>query len=877
MSLEDSLQIYSTPMSYAYTLKRSARWFGFFTVLSLAAAAGMWYYVDRNADPGQQVLGEQVGGLSLFAAETRLVKTAADPTVYALIGTKKYPIRNEEVFRSYGRAFSAVQVVLPAELERYQLVRLAKNKDNGRVYFLDWGRGLKKYHPTPQHFSAYGGNKWGDVVTLSAQDLAFWPEVMLLKTADSPSVYAIVGDQKALIPDENSFNNAGFTWTRLATVSAADLNAYRTTDFTQDFARQARGDVSGKGTDPVVQVPDANATGQLIVTLAAASPESQVLAYRTARNAVAALTLRADGGKASVTGLTVTKDGILADTAVTRLELADANGVVLGTAVWRGAKTWFFDFSSNPVMIPRGGTRSVTLFADFGAGTDPNLTVRFGIAEGSAITAGGGVSGVFPAWGAMHRLTGADDLIGGVRIVEQSVSATERTANIGAVKEEFARLDVSETSGNEDIEITRLAFTNAGSADGDDLDFLTLYVDGRARATVREMDGRQVIFNLDKPLGIRAGRKVTLALKGDVVAGENATAKFVIVEAGDIAVRGTKEKLYLVPQADRWPVGQGASDAANRVTFQREGIGLFGVKLKDAAKEIYRATDDVVLAEFELRNLNQELYLQSARLQLERFNDAPPLVGDVRIVVARGSEEIGQVSGARLTAEGFDIPLNNHAVGRNQTLKLQVIGDVPDTAVSNNAYRFTLARLAYKIGAENREYAHERPAIGQLMRVYAPQLAVAVGTIAKPSVAAGTDGVVLGSFEFTAGPDERLTITDLSLSLAPGSDDVTFTRGFEDVALYVGSRRVGKVITQPNARAYDFTGISVGISAGRATTVQLRADTEVIAQGTFSVRVDGVTAQGGHSKAPVITTGVGAVSPSVTIVGGTAGADKVDE
>lgn len=830
----------------------------------------MWYYVAHYADTGS-VLGEQANNLSLFSGDVRLVRTARDPAVYALVGNKKYPIRNEEVFASYGYAFSAVRVVSPDELNNRELVRLAKNHDNGRVYFLHWDRGLKKYHPTPQHFAAYPSNAWGDVVELSARDLAFWPDATLLKTPDSPDVYAVNGSNKALIPDENAFYNAGFSWNRLMVVNDADLNAYQTVDFTQEFVRQVRGDVDGG--NGAVQVPDSGAPGQLIVTLANDSPDSQLYVYRTARNPVAKITLRANGGKSSITGLTVTKDGIVADDAIQRLELIDQNGMVLGVAHLRSPKTWRFDFSQNPVLVPRGGTRVVTVAATFGAGTQQNATVRFGVPENAAVAASGDVSGVFPLFGASHRLAAADDLIGAVALKEAIINTTEREVTIGASKEEFFRADIEETSGNEDVEITQVTFTNRGSAADEAFDFLTLYVDGRPRTTVRQMSGRTVTFHLDDPLGIRRLRSATIALKADIVQGEGQTAKFVIAEPHDIVIRGTQHELQIVPQAPRWPVGQGTGSTDNKVVFKREGIGLFGTKLKDSEKEVYRATDGVVLGEFELRGLSQSVYLQSARVQLERFNDAPALIGDVHIALAGSNDDITQVDASRLSADGFDVPLNNFEIGGSKVATIHIIGDVPESAISTNAYRFTLAQVDYKIGADNTTYTHDRPAIGQVMRVYAPQLAVSPGEVEDQSVPAGTDEVTLGAFELTAGADERLTMTSVTISLTPESDDVTFTNGFENVKLYLGRRRAEKIIERPNSRTYIFSGLRGTIGAGRTETLRLQADTEVIAKGTVALKLEGITAEGGHSKAPVIISGVGAISPPVTIVEQAAGAD----
>lgn len=851
-------------MSYAYSLKKSAQWFGLAALVSGAAAAGMFYYVSTHPFGGR-ILGEQAGGLALTGGNVRLVKAANSPTVYALVGDFKYPVRNEEVFKSYGFTFPSVQTIAPAELEKKRLVTLARDAESGRVYFLHWGRNLKKYHPTPKHFAAYGGNRWEEVVTLNATDLSYWQEAVVLKTADDKNVYLVDGDKKALIPDEAAFNGAGLSWDRLMTVSAADLNAYAAVDFTPALAQQVRSRTIGGGMDNGTPQPTPTGTGQLIVTLDQSSPAATVIPYATARNTVASYRLRAEGGKVELNGVSLMKRGIAPDSAIVRVAVFDANGALYGTTERLAEGRANVSFRNRPFVIPRGGEKTMVIAVDFATAGAHNDTIAFSIAQPADLQTAAGVSGIFPLAGNEHKLVVVNDFVGTAAVAGASISDANRDITIGTRKEEVARFTVRETSGNEDIAIQSLTLTNEGTAQSDDIDYITLYRNGRPHATVRDMAERTVTFNLERPIVVKRNDAAELAVKADVLKGEGRTLKFVIAKPTDLTIVGQRQNFNLVATAaEGWPVGRGTGADFNKVTFKREGIGLFGTKLKDAEKEIYRGTENITFAEFELRNLGQDIYLQHARLKIETFNGAPALTGDIAIQEAKAADAIATVDGARLGGGTVDVDLNNYQIAADKTARITITGAVPETAESNHAYRFSIEQLTYKIGTDNTAYTHDYLAIGQLMRVYAPRLAVSAGAPETP-VTAGKDGVVLGSFTLTAGPEERLTVTDVTVSLTNGSDDLRYTGGFENVALYIGNRRVSRPVEEPNQRTFSYSDLRIGVSAGRETTVELRADTEIISSGRIEVKLDDVQAYGGHSKAPVIITGEGAVSGAVTV------------
>ena len=843
-------------------MKTSILWFILLSLLAFTLAAVAFSYVfDRYLSEGK-VLGVQVqnsGGLSLFSSQARLVKSAQNPTVYAIVGGFKHPIRNEEVFYSYDYNFRNVRVVSAAELQRYPLARLAKERGTGRVYFLNYGNNLKKYHLTPQAFSSYPGNRWAEVVEVSGKDLSFWEDAALLKEASSAKIYYLRGNQKAWVPSENEFLNAGFSWGKILTVSQADLDTYQTVNFNIDLVRSSQ---------ETVAAATPSATKQVIVTLDASSPAASILPFATAGNLAAVFRFQALSGNVNISGLKLTKSGLLNINKITAARVEDENGAVFASNANISGNLINVNFRS-PVVIPRALPKILRVKLSFAPGQETNHTVSLGIQAESDIQADATVSGIFPLFAATHKLIAADNLIGQVRISSQTINNTLRDVNLGSRNEAVARFTLEETSGNERAAVSSLTFTNYGTANDNDVENISLYRDRALIGAVRSLQNGKATFNLiDNNITVAKNSPVEVSLKIDILQGEGSTLKFVIDSADDIQVRGLTQGFNLVvASADNFPIGQGASDNYNKVAFRRAGVGFFASSLTDSEREIFRGQDNTIFAQFELRNAGQDIYLQRLKLQVEKFNGAPDIANDISLMEKISREVIVTVDKER-TRGGVtaDVNLGNHKIAANAAPIIWVVIKVPEDAQSNNSYRINIPELSYKIGLDNTTYTQAVAAMGQLMQVYAPRLTLTAGALVNSGAAiAGADAVELGGFSLAASVDEQIKITNIVMSLATSSDDVTYASGFAELALYSGNR-VSGVISQPNSRTYTFSNLNITIRAGATLGLTIKADTENITAGKrVQFKLESMQAEGYSSHAPVSVAGEGTISDAVEI------------
>ncbi len=844
--------------SFLDLLKKCSKAIIFFSVISAAAVifgVGVWYYISPAATESTgDILGVKADGLDLFSNQARLVRTAGDPTVYVLIGNKKHRLRNEEVFYSYDYDFKDVKIVGEQELDKYETANLVRDRTTGKIYFLSYNWGMKKYHPSPEAFNAYSGNRWEDVVTVSHKDLAFWPDVELIKTADDSKVYFVKDGDKAWIPSEKEFNDAGFNWNGVVTVAKKDLESYKTIEYNSNL-------LGGK------EIPG---LGQLIVSIDSSSPEAKIFPYATRGNILSSFKFQAVRKSVKINGLTFSKQGILPNHKIISARLEDNNGVRYGMEVPINNQQVVFNFSK-PITILKDSQKIINLKASFASGSDLNNTVSFGINKEDGISSDAEVGGVFPVFGSVHKLVPTQNLIGRLEVESLRVNEDLKEVNLGAKNQIIAKFRFKEKSGNEKVEISKITLTNWGSIKNNEINNVGLYKKSKKLALVKDISNSRASFNIPKgELVIKKNSSVELEVRADILKGENSTLKFVIEERGDIEAAGLSQGFNLSPESEEgFPVGRGSSDGYNKIIIKREGFGFFAVKLKDSEREIYREQDSI-LGKFELRNIESDVYLKRMKMEIEKFKSAPDFKDDIIIknkISRKKSEEIISVPASRVSGGLGDFNLGNYKVGAGDTLSIEVAGKVPEGAAAGNAYRIFIKEITYNISGGNREYTEAFDAYGQLMLVYAPSLTLTKGELENGGTAeAGEDKIELARFKAEAGVDEKIKIISATFSLTLDSDDVTYIDGFSNLGLYKGRSKASEKIEHPNSRLINFSNLKISVSAGKNVDLIIKADSEIISTDqNIQFKLDSIEAIGYYSKAPVIIAGEGIVSGSVTV------------
>lgn len=166
------------------------------------------------------------------ASDNDLVRNPASGAVYLIEGGAKFWIRDPAAFAAAGYSWASVRDLSPRVLDAVPDTPrdgslLAQRGDNS--VFLIQG-GAKFWVPSPYEFDALGLN-WNAVQIVPSGGMGQVPDVprdgALLAQRGDPRVFLIRGDAKAWIPDEATFERAGYNWSWVGIVPAGSLDWLR--------------------------------------------------------------------------------------------------------------------------------------------------------------------------------------------------------------------------------------------------------------------------------------------------------------------------------------------------------------------------------------------------------------------------------------------------------------------------------------------------------------------------------------------------------------------------------------------------------------------------------------------------------------------------
>lgn len=166
---------------------------------------------------------------SYYSQATVLYKTKEAPDIYAIINGQKHFISSPAAFNDYGYDWSRVKTISAAELAKYPEARLVKLPDQSTVYFLyqrPQNKWLKIALDSPTVFVSYQGNYWGNIITIDKFDLDSYPDVKLIKTATDSSVYYLENNVRHFV-SADVFTKKGFNPAEVVTVSQVHLESYK--------------------------------------------------------------------------------------------------------------------------------------------------------------------------------------------------------------------------------------------------------------------------------------------------------------------------------------------------------------------------------------------------------------------------------------------------------------------------------------------------------------------------------------------------------------------------------------------------------------------------------------------------------------------------
>ncbi|MDP2736696.1 MAG: M23 family metallopeptidase, partial [bacterium] len=702
-------------------------------------------------------------------------------------------------------------------------IKQVKTADNPAVYYLDHERGLKKAYVSARAFLVYG-NKWSDIKIISQEELNKWPEVRLVKSADSRSVYYISNGQKALIESEQQFIDSGFKWSDIITISQADLDEYKTTDFKVGGA--------------MVDYSD----NPLSVALDSSSPAANYLVVNTNDNLLAVFSLNALDKLVEIKKLVLDLNGVFNSDLIKEIYLTNESDIEYSVMAAPNNRQAIFNFNSEPIIITPGGIRKIKVYINLNDSSANIANHRLGVAINQAANiTGARVSGVFPIAAENFTFTSGDNILEKVVASELSLNINNNQAIIGSTEKNIGKFNLAEISGHADVFVKELKFANYGNADAASLnDFKLKNKAGQIVSTLPAMNSdRELIFKLNDYKISKNGNE-TFTVLADVVSGENSLVNLYLLKAKVSSSQGNFNLPVDITNLDE------------NITIGRETIGVVAKELK-ANNKVFTKQTGVIIGNFEIRNNNQKISLNRLNFSLEKNSATPGLIETVYLVNYNSGEVYAYFNGEQFNNGAVNVNLNSLDLAAKENLVIALITSIPDSAPNGGYYKIILNNLNYRV-ASGLYLSDAIDSAGAKLTVSKSSLYLYPNNeLGEQTFIKGQKNIKIASFiiEGAAGGDTK--ITDLTFSRgSDSSGNISFDNGFSNLKFYIGSSKV-KTIKYPYSSDLSISSFSYILKSGTRSEIKIYADTETdLGASEIQLAISNLAAVNKDSSIPAI-------------------------
>lgn len=620
-------------------------------------------------------------------------------------------------------------------------------------------------------------------------------------------------------------------------------------------------------TGVVVGPNTTNAMGDVMMSLNPATPAPTTLATGSAYNKVLVVDMKAGSKDAAVTGIEVTRYGLLSNTNVAGISVW-VNGSRLGNVAQSltsdGKAT--VTFGSTPLAIAAGTTKTVTIALNLRGGAPYSGTVGLTL---SKVMAGGAVTGI-PVSSAVHSVVD-----GTQALVQYNVSAiavggalSESAAvslDIGQATE-LAKFKVEQTNSKEDLVVEGMnVFIEGSVADGDLSSFQIVSQEGNTLATADSSVGRYVNFKFTTPYTIPQGSSRFFTVKATVANGKynsNRTYSAKIRDDFDIVARGVTTGTYVlastIPTSQYWfKVREGTVTVA-KATDSRSQSAAPGI-------------DDVVLGTFDVKASGEDMEFQKLNFKVTKVTGTSNLRGTLKMTVDGVTVfSTDAVTSANYTTGANPGYLSTYfTVKAGSTAKVAIVGSIATTATLADSYRADLIDASYKLISSNSIKSlalagtnGNTVAIENVSLIASANGAFPVSTLVK-----GQTNAKIGSFNLQASNADDLNVTTARVGLNASS-----TIGINNLTLKVGTTSIAASIANPTltGNTFSINGGALKVPANSTVTIDVYADVTSAATATSVAAVlelGGTSGVGAKTSVSVTAPTTAATSATTNIVG----------
>ncbi|MFA5359685.1 MAG: M23 family metallopeptidase [Patescibacteria group bacterium] len=674
-------------------------------------------------------------------------------------------------------------------------IKQVKTANSSAIYYLDHARGLKKTYVSAKAFLSYG-NQWSDVKVISEAELNKWPEVRLVKSNSNSSVYYISNGQKALITSEKQFNDSGFKWSDIVTISQTDLDEYETIDF------KAAGAID-------------YSNSQLSITLDSLNPKSGYLVTNTQDNLVAVFNLKAISQPVEIKTLVLDLKGVLNTDVIKEIYLTDESDIQYSTFAYPNNRQAVFNFNNQPIIISAGGVKRIKVYVNLNDTSInvANHTLQISIDQASNIT-GAKAVGVFPLTGEIFKFISGNNNLEKVVASEQTLNIKDNKAVIGTTEKNIGRFNFLETSGKANVFVKELKFANMGTVGASSINnFKLKNRSGEIISTTAIINSdRELIFKLNN-YKIKKGDGETFSVIADILDGDNSTINLDLISAKVGSSQGDFNLFVSITNLNEI------------ITIKRESVNIVSKDLK-ANNKVFSEQTGAIIGNFEIRNNNQKITLSRLTFNLEKNSSMPGLTETVYLVNYNTGETLGYFDGERFDSGSVYVDLSGLELKAKQNLTVALVTEISDKAPNGGYYKVVLKEFVYRSGLS--------PFYSNQVNVSGAKLTVSQSNVylypnndlGDQAFTKGQKNIKIASFiiEGAAGGNTKIT----GINFTTGSDSsgvISYDNGFSNLKFYIGSTKI-KTIKTPYGNDLEIVGFNYTLKSGTRSEIKVYADTE---------------------------------------------------
>jgi len=702
-----------------------------FTV-SVVALTIVWSMGVAALVPAGSVLAETCP--TLVAGD--LYKVSGQSAVYLLTSDlKSMYFPNAEVYNSWYSNFSGVKVIPGTCFDTYPQAkvpgvnyrsgaRLVKRVESPSVYAVLPGNVRAKLASADVAAALYGAN-WATLVRdihafhwanmtdgseIASSVLQNGQEVKVGATGKVYAVkdgktYEVVGDLGVMKNDVRTVSQAVFDSVTAGgtTVTSASLTA-----------------------DPSQGVTGTGVTGDLSVGLSADTAVANTLASGSVYNKVLGVNVRAGANAVVVTGLTVTRGGLFANTNISGVSVWDGTtrlGNVMTALTSDGKVTLLF--GTDKVTVPANSSKTLTVAVNLASGAISG-TLNFYVAGAADVKTEGtvNVTGSFPVTGNTMSVVDGSNSLGSVRVDDVSVGglayATIASAtgnvSVGDTQKEVGKFSLTQQNSKEAVQLEKMVVYVEGTIqEATDLSNWTLTSpEGTVLATATKPVNRYVTFNLTSPYVIDKGLTKNFSVKADLTDGSGRYFRTSIQNDYDLMVKGVTTGAYTLPTDSLGNAFDSAdTQNANGGFLIKQGALTVSKSATSPSTKLAPGSQNAVLAKFDLKSNGEKLEIRKMRLGIVYGTTA--LTGSVNVRDAETGETYLSISadstGLLLTSAPTIITSTTEqnlssyiTIESGKTKTIEVTGTLLSTASTAATYKVYVAGFYAKRYSTN-DYA----------------------------------------------------------------------------------------------------------------------------------------------------------------------------